>query len=127
MQVITVLKMFASSLVFLKISEQTCFPPILDSHSDSLGACSYTPFFFMLKFVMKICVTVYLAMFYSSAVILMHKWPSFLTGILIFSIFSPVFIVTECPGHLFFTRSSLPLVPFKHMSWSDGIFSICLI
>jgi len=44
--VITVLKMFASSSVFLKISEQTCFPPIFDLHSDSLGACSYTPFFF---------------------------------------------------------------------------------
>jgi len=125
LQVIAVLKMSASSSVFLKITEQNCFLPIFGLHSASLGACSYTPFL-MLKSVIKICVTIYLATFYSSAVILMHKWPSVLTGILIFSIFSPVFIVTECPGHLFFTTSSLPLVPFKHMSWSDGIFSICL-
>jgi hypothetical protein len=82
--------------------------------------------FFLLKSVIKICVTIYLATFYSSVVILMHKWPSVLTGILIFSIFSQVFIVTEYPGHLYFTTSALSLVPFKHLNWSDGIFSICL-
>jgi len=79
--------------------------------------------FFVLKSVIKICVTVCLATFYFCASILMHKLPSVLTGILKFS---SVFIVTECPGHLLFKTSSLPLVPFKHMSWSDGIFSLCL-
>jgi hypothetical protein len=46
--------MFASSSEFLKISEQTCFLSIFDLHSDSLGACSYTPFFSCWNLLLKL-------------------------------------------------------------------------